>query len=181
MIDELKDVLELATGATKLVKELLDLKPNNKNCDDDELILANKHNYAKIGSSGNYAKIGSSGDSAKIGSSGNYAQIGSSGDSAKIGSSGYYAKISSNGYYAQIGSSGDYAQIKSSGELAVVSGIGLKTITKAKKGSWITLVEYKQNENNNWVVDFVKTEQVDGEKIKEDTFYTLYPHYRGVG
>ena len=167
MIDELKDVLELATGATKLVKEILDLKPNNKNCDDDELILANKHDSAQIGSSGVYAKIGSSGVYAQIGSSGVSAQIGSSGDSAKIGSSGDYA---------QIGSSGVYAQIESTGEVAAVSGIGFKTIAKAKKGSWITLAEYKQDENSNWGVGFVKTEQVDGGRIKEDTFYTLYNH-----
>ena len=46
---------------------------------------------------------------------------------------------------------------------------------KAKKSSWITIAEYKQN-NNSWVVDFVKTKQVDGETIKEDTYYTLYDH-----
>ena len=158
MIDELKDVLELATGTTKLIKEILVLKPNNKNSDESKLILASKKHSAQIGSSGDYAKIGSSGDSAQIGSSGDSAQIGSSGD------------------YAQIGSSGDSAKIESIGSLAVVSGIGYKSITKAKKGSWITLAEYKKDENDNWVVDFVKTEQVDGERIKEDTFYTLYNH-----
>ena len=176
MIDELKDVLELATGATKLVKEILDLKPNNKNSNENELILSNKKRYAQIGSSGYSAKIGSSGYSAKIGSSGDSAKIGSSGDYAKIGSSGDSAKIGSSGDYAQIGSSGDSAKIESTGNLAVVSGIGFKSIAKAKKGSWITLAEYKLNENDNWVVDFVKTEQVDGERIKEDTFYTLYNH-----
>ena len=106
-----------------------------------------------------------SGNSAQIGSSGNYAQIGSSGDSAQIGSSGYSA---------QIGSSGNYAQINSTGEDAVIMCAGRKSKAKGKKGSWITLAEWvKDEEKGRYVPICVKTERVDGEKIKEDTYYTL--------
>ena len=239
MIEELKDVFELATGATSFINAILKLKANNKKQDENDAIISSKGNSAQIGSSGDYAQIGSSGDyaqigssgdsaqigssgySAKIGSSGDYAQIGSSGysaqigssgdsaqigssgyyaqigssgdsaqigssgysakigssgDSAQIGSSGYYAQIGSSGNSAQIGSSGDYAKIDSSGLNAVISSIGFKSIAKGKIGSWITLAEYKKNKNDIWVVDFVKTEQIDGEKIKEDTYYALYNH-----
>ena len=149
----------------------------------DSAQIGSSGNSAKIGSSGNYAKIGSSGDSAKIGSSGDYAQIGSSGDSAKIGSSGYYAKIGSSGYYAQIGSSGNSAkigssgnsaQINSTGEDAVIMCAGSRSKAKGKKGSWITLAEWaKDEEKGRYVPICVKTERVDGEKIKENTYYTL--------
>ena len=128
--------------------------------------------YAKIGSSGDYAKIGSSGDSAKIGSSGDFAQIGSSGDSAKIGSSGDSAKIGSSGDFAQIGSSGDSAKIESTGKHSVVMAAGNNSIAKAKIGSWITLSEWDCI-NGVWIPICVKTEQVDGERIKADTFYKL--------
>ena len=136
---------------------------------------------AQIGSSGDSAQIGSSGDSAKIGSSGDYAKIGSSGDYAKIGSSGDYAKIGSSGKYAQIGSSGDSAQIGSSGYSAkiestgnhsVVMAAGRDSIAKAKIGSWITLAEWDCI-NGVWIPICVKTEQVDGGRIKADTFYKL--------
>ena len=135
--------------------------------------------YAQIGSSGYSAKIGSSGDYAKIGSSGYYAQIGSSGDYAQIGSSGYSAKIGSSGDYAQIGSSGDYAKITSEGNNSVVMAAGCNSIAKAKIGSWITLAEWirtdKANDSGNyiWIPKCVKTEYVDGERIKEDIFYKL--------
>ena len=120
------------------------------------------------------AQIGSSGYSAKIGSSGYSAKIGSSGDYAKIGSSGYYAKIGSSGDYAQIGSSGDYAKIGSSGDYAVICCAGHGSKVKAKKGSWITLSEWKYDEGKKASVPIcVKTEQVDGERIKEDTYYRL--------
>ena len=129
---------------------------------------------AQIGSSGNSAKIGSSGNSAKIGSSGDCAQIGSSGDCAQIGSSGDCAKIGSSGDYAKIGSSGDYAQIGSSGEDSVIMCAGRNSKAKAKVGSWITLAEWKwSNEKNRYVQVCVKTEYVDGEKIKADTWYQL--------
>ena len=113
-------------------------------------------------------------DSAKIGSSGDYAKIGSSGDSAQIGSSGYYAQIGSSGYYAKIGSSGYYAQITSSGKHSVVCCAGHGSKVKAKKGSWITLSEWVYDETEeHYIPKCVKTEYVDGERIKEDTFYKL--------
>ena len=91
----------------------------------------------------------------------NYAQIGSSGDSAKIGSSG------------------DSAKIISEGKNAVVMAAGYNSAAKAKIGSWITLAEWvktgEKNENGFyiWIPKCVKTEYVDGERIKENTFYKL--------
>ena len=106
--------------------------------------------------------------------SGYSAQICSSGDSAQIGSSGNSAKIGSSGYSAQIGSSGNSAQIDSSGEDSVIMCAGINSRAKAKKGSWITLAQWKYNDDKErWVPACVKTEQVDGERIKEDTFYQL--------
>ena len=141
--------------------------------------IGSSGDHAKIGSSGYSAKIGSSGDSAKIGSSGDSAQIGSSEDSAQIGSSGDYAKIGSSGYYAKIGSSGDYAKITSKGKHSVVMAAGYQSQAKAKKGSWITLAEWARADDKDkkgflvWIPKCVKTEYVDGERIKEDTFYEL--------
>ena len=139
--------------------------------------------YAQIGSSGYYAQIGSSGDGAQIGSSGYYAQIGSSGNRARIGSSGNRARIGSSGDGAQIGSSGngaqisssgDGAQINSTGENSVICCAGNECIVKAKKGSWITLSEWKyDSEKERSVPVCVKTEYVDGKRIKEDTYYKL--------
>ena len=129
---------------------------------------------AKIGSSGYGAKIGSSGYDAQIGSSGDDAQIGSSGNDAQIGSSGDGAKIGSSGYGAKIGSSGYGAQIDSTGEDCVIMCAGINSVAKASKGSWITLSEWSySDEKKRYIPICVKTEFVDGEKIKEDTYYKL--------
>ena len=88
-----------------------------------------------------------------------------SGDCAQIGSSGYGAKIGSSGYGAKIGSSG---------EDSVICCAGMDSIVKAKKGSWITLAEWKYDDvEKRYVPVCVKTEFVDGERIKEDTFYNI--------
>ena len=81
--------------------------------------------------------------------------------------------IMENGDYAQIGSSGDGAQIISEGKNSVVCCAGANSWVKAKKGSWITLSEWGNNDEGEYVPICVKTMQVDGETIKEDTFYQL--------
>ena len=136
--------------------------------------IGSSGNNAQIGSSGNNAKIGSSGDGAKIGSSGDGAKIGSSGNNAKIGSSGDGAKIGSFGDGAKIGSSGNNAKIDSTGKDCVIMCAGINPVAKASKGSWITLSEWSYSEGKQRYIPIcVKTEFVDGEKIKADTYYSL--------
>lgn len=151
---KLADIINLGVEWLKEITAPSKIKANNS---------SNDGGYAKIGSTGYSAKIGSSGYSAKIGSSGYSAKIGSSGDSAKIGSSGNYA---------QIGSSGDYAQIDSSGRNSVVMCAGCNSKAKAAIGSWITLSEWGMADGE-WKPICVKTEQVDGKRIKADTYYKL--------
>jgi hypothetical protein len=97
-----------------------------------------------------------------------------SGDCAQIGSSGDSARIGSSGYSAQIGSSGDYAQINCTGSDSVICCAGHGSVVKAPIGCWITLAEWKYDGAKQRCVPVcVKTEYVDGEKIKADTPYTL--------
>ena len=88
-----------------------------------------------------------------------------SGDSAQIGSSGNSA---------QIGSSGNSAQINCTGNDSVICCAGHGSVVKAPIGCWITLAEWKYDgAKQRYVPVCVKTEYVDGEKIKADTPYTL--------
>ena len=71
-------------------------------------------------------------------------------------------------------SSEDFAQIGSSGEDCVICCAGHNSAVKAKKGSWITLAEWEYSEEKErYIPKCVKTEFVDGERIKEDTLYKL--------
>ncbi len=96
------------------------------------------------------------------------------GNGAKIGSSGNGAKIGSSGYGAQIGSSGYGAKIDSTGSDCVICCAGHDSAVKAKVGSWITLAEWEYSEEKcRKVPKCVKTEFVDGKRIKADTWYRL--------
>lgn len=97
-------------------------------------------------------------------------------DAEKIGTvlSGGSAQIGSSGGYAQIGSSGDYAKINSTGKNAVICCAGDNSMVRAKIGSWITLAEWDYSEEKKCPVPVcVKTEYVDGKRIKADTWYKL--------
>lgn len=83
-------------------------------------------------------------------------------------------QIGSSGYSAKIGSSGDSAKIGSTGEDSVIMCAGNSSRAKAKVGSWITLAEWKwSDEKKRDVPVCVKTEYVDGDNIKADTWYQL--------
>ena len=94
--------------------------------------------------------------------------------SIKDNSSGYGAQIGSSGNGAKIGSSGYGAKIDSTGEDCVIMCAGINSVAKASKGSWITLSEWSYSDKKQrYIPVCVKTEFVDGEKIKADTYYKL--------
>ena len=139
----------------------------------------NSGDYAQLASSGDSAKLASSGDSAKLASIGDYAQLASSGDSAQLASSGDSAKLASSGDYAQLASSGDSAklassgdsaQLASSGDYSVVMSAGIDGKVKAAIGNWIAIAEW-QFRGGHFVPVGIVSEQVDGEKVKADTWY----------
>lgn len=60
------------------------------------------------------------------------------------------------------------------GAYAVTCCIGHDSIAKGMRGAWMTLAEWKYDEAGNaWIPVCLRTEQVDGTRIKENTFYRL--------
>jgi len=139
--------------------------------------LASSGNSSQLASSGNYSKLASSGDSSQLASSGYSSQLASSGNSSQLASSGNYSKLASSGNYSQLASSGNYSKLASSGDSSkleisgkdsIGANIGIEGIIKGKMGCWITLAEYKEDKPV-----YVVSKQIDGKKIKEDTWYKL--------
>ena len=129
---------------------------------------------SQIASNGSATTIGSTGDNVKLVTNGTDAQIASSGNVAKIASNGNFVKIVSTGNKSKIASNGDYAKVDSKGKKSIIGCFGEDSVAKAKKGSWITLSEWKYSEDEKENVPIcVKAEYVDGTRIKEDTWYKL--------
>ena len=82
--------------------------------------------------------------------------------------------IASTGDHSAVASTGFNSKVASTGECCIICCAGIGSHAKSKKGSWITLAEWEwDKEKGSYVPVYVKTEQVDGERIKEDVLYTL--------
>lgn len=125
----------------------------------------------RIISDGNDAIINSEGLSNEIYSIGNFARICSIGDNAIIRASAH-SQIYSTGNYARIFTIGIGVAVYSMGYHSIINCQGINTIVRAKKGSWITLTEWELC-YGELKPSCVKTEYVDGKRIKEDTFYAI--------
>lgn len=67
----------------------------------------------------------------------------------------------------------DFVRLTNIDELVIMCA-GINSVAKASKGSWITLSEWSYSEGKQRYIPIcVKTEFVDGEKIKADTYYSL--------
>ena len=114
--------------------------------------------------------------------SGDYAKNASSGYGAQNASSGDYAKNASSGNYAKNASSGDYAKNVITGKDSICFDCGKAGIIKAAKGTWISLAEYRKDEEDNIIPFFAKSAQIgnkeykdhNGKILKSNTYYTLW-------
>lgn len=127
-----------------------------------------------VASTGSHSYVVSTGDDSIIVSAGGYSTIDTAGDSFKIVSTGDHSMITAVGNKSDIVSTGDHSQVISTGTSCSISCTGIGSLVKAKRGSWITLNEWKYDSKKEVHVPVcVKTEYVDGERIKEDVFYIL--------
>jgi len=135
----------------------------------DSSQLAASGYYSKLAASGYHSKLAASGDYSQLAASGDHSKLAASGDSSQLAASGDYSQLAASGDSSQLAASGDYSQLELNGEKCVGANIGCNGQIKGKVNCWITLAEY----DDNGEVKCVKSAQIDGKKIKADTFYML--------
>ena len=143
----------------------------------------NSKSFAKISSSEDSIQVGVTGCESKVATTGCESKVATTGFDSKVASTGNYFKVASTGNFSEIVSIGDdsnivstgrHSTVVSTGESCVICCTGINSRAKAKKGSWLTLGEWKWNEEKeDYIPICVKTEYVDGERIKTDVFYVL--------
>lgn len=85
---------------------------------------------------------------------------------------GYNGHASAAGYYGHACAVGNYGYATVKGKNSIAAGFGIKSKAKGKLACWLVLAEWHQV-NDEWQIKNIKTALVDGEKIKEDTWYQL--------
>ena len=110
-----------------------------------------------------------SGYSSPAATSGNSSPAATSGDYSHAATSGNSSHAATSGYSSHAATSGDYSHAATKGKNSIAAAIGRDSRAKGTIGNWIVLAEYDDDGN----VLMVKTANVDGDKIKDDVFYTL--------
>ena len=86
---------------------------------------------------------------------------------------GDYSGASATGNCSGASATG-YKSGASAGKGSVALSVGRDTRAKGSLGSWIVLTQcHKSEEDGQDYIDLVKVAEVDGERIKADTWYTL--------
>lgn len=113
------------------------------------------------------------GDYSTSSATGNYSASSVAGDCSVSSVIGYKGASSATGNYGVSVATGDYSTSSAENPTAIAVAWGYKSRAKGVIGSYITCTEWKENGEDKWVLVQAKTVQVDGEKIKADTYYEL--------
>ena len=132
-------------------------------------------NAAASGENGNAAASGERGNAAASGWRGNAAASGERGNAAASGWRGNAAASGERGNAAASGergcaiSSGKYGSAEANGKQCIAVAFGEQGRARGKIGNWIVVAEY----GSDGEIIEPKIAVVDGENIKQDTWYTV--------
>jgi len=121
---------------------------------------------------GDYGAASNSGFKGAASNSGNFGAASNSGISGAASNSGYSGAASNSGYSGAAFENSLESSVSNEGKEGIAVSVGIRGKAKGCIGSWIVLSEWEKIKDNwhriNCVAKFV-----DGNKIKENTFYSL--------
>ena len=103
---------------------------------------------------------------------GDYSAATNTGNQSAATNTGNYSAATNTGYQSAATNTGNYSAATVEGKESIALATGIKSKAKGKIGCFIVLTEWKEINNEYHIVD-IKSAKVDGENIKEDTFYML--------
>ena len=125
----------------------------------------NKRSNKSVASNTGYKSVASN--------TGDYSVASNTGDKSVASNTGDKSVASNTGNYSVASNTGYYSVASNLGQKSISSCLGVRGQASGKKGTWLVVAEWIQDEDWNWEVKEVKTVKVDGKKIKEDTYYAL--------
>ena len=103
---------------------------------------------------------------------GDYSAATNTGDQSAATNTGYQSAATNTGDRSAATNTGNKSAAIVEGKESIALATGIKSKAKGKIGCFIVLTEWKEINNEYHIVD-IKSAKVDGENIKEDTFYML--------
>ncbi|HET9146151.1 MAG TPA: hypothetical protein VFN81_08705 [Sphingomicrobium sp.] len=121
---------------------------------------------------GNRGAASATGNRGAASATGYQGAASATGDLGAASATGYQGAASATGNRGAASATGDQGAASATGKEGCAVALGLEGRAKGVKGTWLTIAEWKEIDDE-WHRFDVQTVRVDGEKIKEDTFYWL--------
>ena len=166
-------------GIAGIIKAGVEYIKEQVNWEDDK--ATNTGNYSAATNTGNYSAATNTGyQSAATNTgyqsaatnTGDYSAATNTGNRSAATNTGYQSAATNTGYQSAATNTGNRSAAIVEGKESIALATGIESKAKGKIGCFIVLAEWKEIEEEYHIVD-VKSTKVDGENIKEDTFYML--------
>ena len=166
-------------GIAGIIKAGVEYIKEQVNWEDDK--TTNTGNYSAATNTGDQSAATNTGDQSAATNTGNYSAATNTGyqsaatntgDRSAATNTGNQSAATNTGYQSTATNTGNYSAAIVEGKESIALATGIKSKAKGKIGCFIVLAEWKEINYEYHIVD-VKSAKVDGENIKEDTFYTL--------
>ena len=95
------------------------------------------------------------------------------GDRSAATNTGDRSAATNTGNWSAATNTGNWSAATNTGKNSIAVAWGIAAKSKAAKGSYIVLAEWKQNANGEWELVGAKMVKIDGKRYKPDKFYTL--------
>ena len=132
----------------------------------------NTGNQSAATNTGDYSAATNTGDQSAATNTGYQSAATNTGNRSAATNTGYRSAATNTGYQSAATNTGDQSAAIVEGKESIALATGIESKAKGKIGCFIVLAEWKEINNEYHIVD-VKSAKVDGENIKEDTFYML--------
>ena len=148
-------------GIAGIIKAGVEYIKEQVDWEDDK--ATNTGDQSAATNTGDRSAATNTGDRSAATNTGNYSAATNTGD---------YSAATNTGNRSAATNTGNYSATIVEGKESIALAAGIKSKAKGKIGCFIVLAEWKEINYEYHLVD-VKSAKVDGENIKEDTFYML--------
>ena len=138
----------------------------------DQSAATNTGNQSAATNTGYQSAATNTGNQSAATNTGDYSAATNTGDYSAATNTGYQSAATNTGYRSAATNTGYQSAAIVEGKESIALATGIESKAKGKIGCFIVLAEWKEINNEYHIVD-VKSAKVDGENIKEDTFYML--------
>ena len=118
---------------------------------------------------GNGGAASATGEYGAASATGYFGAASATGEYGAASATGLRGAASATGYCGAASATGEYGAASATGYESIACGLGLQCKAKGAKGCWLVLAERKIDGE----ILSIKAAQVDGKKIKENTYYQL--------